>query len=260
MSPDRRDSRRPLVDDARMGRDAGASGLARRRAVALDFGGVFQAGGEFWARARAAGDETGRRIEAGMDRIFHHDKRVSDAWMRGELDARQVLAEMGVDLSRPRLEDWLLRELAVSIAGLPVDAGVENLVRAWRERVTVILATDNVREFRLVVEESRTGGGEAGTLAGAAPLFDGIICSASEGALKADPPAGVFFRSWAARNALDPGDILLVDDRELNCAAWQQAGGAAVRWRLGQDPLDVLDTAVAGWLDCGVQVRPSLPA
>lgn len=197
---------------------------------------------------RARGDDAARQLEAGMQLIWHTDKTISDAWMRGELDARQVLLRMGIDLARPSLEDRLLRELDASIAGLPVDTGLERLVRAWRESVIVVLATDNIRELRLVFEKARAAEGEAGTLAGIAPLFDGIVCSATEGCLKADVPAGGFFRSWAMQNALEPEDILLIDDRKANCAAWRQAGGAAVCWQLGLDSPGDLDDAVAGWL------------
>lgn len=241
-----------------MGHDASASDRTRR-AVALDFGGVLQSGGEFWDKARARGDETGRQLEAGMQLIWHADKTISNAWMRGEIDARQVLLRMGIDLAMPGLEDRLLRELDASIAALPVDAGVERLVRAWRENVVVVLATDNTREFKQVFLNAQAGGGEDATLAGIAPLLDAIICSASEGCLKADPPPGVFFRSWAGQHALDPGDILLIDDREDNCAAWRQAGGDTVCWKLGQDPLGDLGKAVAGWLARGEQTLPPLP-
>lgn len=237
----------PAGHYVRMGHDASAPGR-ERRAVALDLGAVFQSGGEFWDQARARGDDTGRQLEAGMRSIWGPEKAVSDAWMRGELDERQVLARMGIDLTRPGLEDRLLRELDASIAALPVDTGLQRLVKEWREQAIVVLATDNVRSLELVFKKARAAGGKDGTLAGAAPLFDAVICSASEGLLKADPPPGGFFRSWAAQNALKPEDILLIDDREANCAAWRRAGGSAVCWEQGRDPLDELGVVVAAWL------------
>lgn len=251
--------RLPVVHHAHMGCDADIA-VRARCAVALDFGGVVQAGGEFWDQARDRGDEIGRQLEAGMQFVWRTDKTISDAWMRGKIDTRQVLARMGIDLARPGIEDRLLQELDASIAALPVDAGLVQLVSAWRARAIVVLATDNVRAFQTVFRQAQTGEGGGLTLAGIAPLFDGIICSASEGCLKSDPPAGGFFRSWAARNALAPGDILLVDDREANCAAWRQADGAAVRWELRQDLLGDLGRAVSGWLDRREQARPAATA
>lgn len=216
----------------------------------VDFNGVLQApGSEFWDQARSRGDEVARQLDDGMQLAFHTQPDIGAAWMRGELDATGALRRMGVDLTADGLAASLLRELADSIASMPVDAGVTELLSSWRGRSPLFLATDNIAEMNAVFEKSRiSGNGGTLTLAGVAPLFDGIICSASEGLLKADPPAGGFFRSWAAQHALEPEDILLIDDREPNCAAWRQAGCAAVRWELGHDPLDELDKAVAGWL------------
>jgi len=232
-----------------MGRTVGSPGRELLSVVMVDFNGVLQVPGtEFWDQARARGDEVASQLDHGMDLAFHAQPDIGAAWMRGELDATGALRRMGVDLTVDGLAASLLRELADSIAGMPVDAGVAGLLSSWRGRSPLFLATDNIAEMSVVFEKARVSGdGGDLTLAGAAPLFDGIVCSAATSALKRDP-GGAFFRGWAAEHALPHPGILLIDDREVNCAAWKQAGGAAIRWELGQDPLDDLDEAVTTWL------------
>ena len=125
--------------------------------------------------------------------------------MRGELDARQVPLRMGIDFARPGLEDRLLRELDASIAGLPVDAGLERLVRAWRESVIVVLATDNIRELRLVFEKARAGDGDAepqaALLAGEVVALPGQRAASAVAASARSRRAPESVRKFAARTS-----------------------------------------------------------
>lgn len=63
--------------------------------IFIDFGGVISTD-EFWLSLRQEGHPLREQVEAGMERVWHEQPGISQAWMRGELGFSEEIAEMGL--------------------------------------------------------------------------------------------------------------------------------------------------------------------
>lgn len=216
--------------------------------IFVDWGGVLS-NDEYWTLLRAEGGDLGRRLDAGMDWAWHERPEVAAGWMLGKLSTSDVLARM--ELPPAADQEFLRRRLSEDMTAMRVPPGTAAVLARWREKALLIAASDNIREFADVFEKSRMegagGNGPAATLAGVAPLFDGVLCSCDIRGLKGYPATVHHFRDWLERHDLAAEDTILIDDKQSNCQWWTDAGGTAYRYTIGGDIAE-LDATVSGWL------------
>lgn len=172
-------------------------------------------------------------------------------WMRGGLSSDDVVAGMGLCLDRRFGRDFLRRRLADDCAGMSVNLDLLKRLSAVRTDAALVLATDNMDCFadafaRARASRRRPAPDRPPTLHRWAAVFDDLLCSSDLGRLKAEDPVG-FFGPWLAGRGLRFGDAILVDDRADNCAAFERAGGRALRWAIG-DNADAVQSSLALWL------------
>jgi len=128
-----------------------------------------------------------------------------------------------------------------------VDPDTAEVVAGWAPRMRLVLATDNTEPFAQAFERARARRAPCRAvhhMADLAPLFDEILCSAAVGTPKAEDPAR-FFGPWLTTHGLRFADAVLVDDRPDNCEASIRAGGAAIKWQIGDDVADLRDAFAA---------------
>uniref|UniRef100_UPI003F492E9F hypothetical protein n=1 Tax=Nonomuraea sp. CA-252377 TaxID=3240003 RepID=UPI003F492E9F len=174
------------------------------------------------------------------------------AWMRGELSSAQVIASLGIKLDRRFRDDFLQRRLLTDCARMRVNVPLFKLLREVKTSASIVVATDNMDcfadTFRRVRKIRRPAGHHsAATLAQWAFVCDDMICSSDVAAFKSEDPV-TFFWPWLSRRGMTFHDALLIDDREDNCAAFRQQGGAALHWRMGADDIAEAATALRRWL------------
>jgi hypothetical protein len=213
----------------------------------------------FWSSIRRDPQHHLRpRLETKLGEIFSSGT-VHD-WMKGLLTSDDIVADMGLRLDKRFRDDYLLRKLDQDIRRMQVNVELFAALRSFKSYATVVLATDNMdcfaRTFAATLAKARRPSDTAETLAAWATVCDDYICSSEVGALKADDPVG-FFGPWLSDAGLDFRDALLIDDRADNCAAFEALGGSTVRWRMGQNDISEVATAVRAWLQLGARADPA---
>ena len=193
-------------------------------------------------------------LSARLNHIFGPDGDLN-TWMLGRRTAEEVVSGMNIRLDRRFKADFLLRRLVSDCGRMRVNVELVELLQWARTCAFVVIATDNVDSFVRAFETARGHRRRPvdpdephDTFERAAHAWDDLICSSEVGTLKSHNPAG-FFGSWLRAHHLSFSSALLIDDRADNCAAFTEHGGAAVRWKFGQDDAAVLQAAVQGWLD-----------
>lgn len=224
--------------------------LLWRRVVFVDWHGVLSRD-PFWTSIlRSSTHPLRPQLEAKLGEILSRKFTAHD-WMKGILSSQDIISEMGIWLDRRFRQDFLARRLSFDCAHMRVNVGLFEVLRNLKNRVLVILATDNMDCFARTFNQARNGRRrpkpEAETLADWAIICDDIVCSSDVGALKAENPVG-FFGSWLFEYGLRFSDALLIDDRTDNCEAFRQHGGSTLQWEMGTNEVSEVTDSVNHWL------------
>jgi len=133
---------------------------------------------------------------------------------------------------------------------------VQLLRDVQKQCVAIVLATDNMDCFYDSLQRARQLSIQSGDVnnettpfISTARMFDDVLCSSRQRVLKREDPQR-FYGGWIRTHALDFSDLLLLDDLEINCAAFRSAGGTAIRVQENgsMEQIDVIRTQVAHWL------------
>lgn len=206
------------------------------KVIFVDWHGVMSKD-PFWESVLALKDKLGSGLRSHLSNLFGSDSEVVDGWMRGEVSTSEVVEPTQRYLGERRLQDFLERRIVEDCRTMSVDVELALVLASLRDRVLIVLATDNTIEFERVFRAAKvrsrvppqTRDQIDSTLNQVARNFDDILCSASIGVLKAEDPQA-FFGSWLSENSLRFGDSLLIDDRADNCQAFRRLGGRALNW------------------------------
>ncbi|WP_280299433.1 hypothetical protein [Nocardia abscessus] len=167
-----------------------------------------------------------------LDRLFTHGNCEGRDWMCGTRTSRDILTHLATQ-HRDLDVDLLLTQLVDDITAMPVDQPLINALHRARSHTTVVLATDNIdlftSTFRTAAERTDHRPATPARMQTIAARFDNILSSSEIGVLKVDDPE-TFFGPWLKRTGLTWSDALLIDDRLVNCRAFEQMGGTAVEW------------------------------
>ncbi|WP_433513818.1 hypothetical protein ACQP2T_61440 [Nonomuraea sp. CA-143628] len=223
------------------------------RVVFVDWHGVLSRD-PFWASIReSARHPLHAQLEENLSRIFAGDD--ANAWMKGRMSSDDVIEAMGIHLDGRFRDDFLRRRLHIDCARMRVNVALFEVLRKAKAVALVALATDNMDCFASTFDQVRRSGkrrakasAKATTMAEWAFVCDDIIYSSNVAALKSEDPA-TFFGPWLHQHGMAFDDALLIDDRADNCAAFQQQGGTALRWKMGiNDTAEVVD-GLNRWLE-----------
>ena len=184
------------------------------RAVVFDFGGVLW--DMRWDVARELDQAHGLPRSSVFDTLYRCEawhavergKADRDAWRR---DAHRALEERAGRSLPPLHDEW-------HKAQVPIEPNLD-LVRALRPSYKIsILSNADVSLRRRLEHEI-----------GIHHLFDDIVCSAEVGMAKPEPAV---FELACRRLDLLPAECIFVDDYDVNVKAAQDAGMAAVVFRV----------------------------
>jgi hypothetical protein len=188
-------------------------------------------------------------LDQNLSSIFGSDD--ANAWMKGMLSSEQIIAAMDIHLDRRFRDDFLSRRLYVDCARMKVNVALFEVLRKVKTVALIVIATDNMDcfadTFGRVHGRRHRAGADATTLAQWARVCDDIICSSNVAALKADDAVS-FFGPWLSQYGMTFADALLIDDRADNCAAFQEQGGTALRWKMGTNDIAEVAGGLGGWL------------
>lgn len=219
------------------------------RVVSVDWHGVLSRD-PFWMSIRQSARHPLRdELEQSLSNIFASDD--ADAWMLGMLSSEQIIAAMDIHLDRRFRDDFLSRRLSIDCARMKVNVALFEVIRKAKSVALIVVATDNTDCFADTFDRVRSrrqrGGANGETLAEWASVCDDIICSSNVSALKAGDPV-TFFGPWLNEHGMTFADALLIDDRADNCAAFQEQGGTALRWKMGTNDITEASEGLNRWL------------
>jgi hypothetical protein len=220
------------------------------RVVFVDWHGVLSRD-PFWVSIRESARHPLRtQLEENLSSIFASDD--ANAWMKGLMSSDDVIAAMDIHLGRFR-DDFLHRRLYIDCARMQVNVPLFEVLRMAKAVALIVVATDNMDCFadtfdRVRRSRRRRPRTEATTMAEWAFVCDDIICSSNVAALKSEDP-NAFFGPWLHQHGMTFADALLIDDRADNCAAFQQQGGTALRWKMGANDIAEVTAPLNRWLE-----------
>jgi FMN phosphatase YigB (HAD superfamily) len=190
-------------------------------------------------------------VQAEVSKVFSNQGTTRN-WMVGHLRADDIVANMQLPENGRYGRKYLLKRLAADCKNMQIDTELLTALRKLAAFVPVVLATDNMDCFASAISKARSKRTkwkeESTSLHNWASLFDDFVCSSDIGALKAENPKR-FFGPMLRAYAVDFADALLIDDRADNCAAFEQAGGYAIRWHRHEDSLENLRGRIETWLE-----------
>lgn len=206
------------------------------KAVFVDWHGVLSLD-PFWKSLDVIDSSRFRSIlQFELSQLFSSDSASLDDWMRGNLRVQDVTPAAREALGRRRRWDFLERRFLEDCQQMHVHPELFVQLAALAKDAFVVVATDNAVEFEdafwAAKGRLRRSDG-APRLIELAAVIDDMICSGTQGVLKAEDPSA-FFGPWLAAHDLDFSEALLVDDRSDNCAAFLAAGGHALVWPRGE--------------------------
>jgi hypothetical protein len=138
----------------------------------------------------------------------------------------------------PRFKaDYLHRRLAADCRRMRVNVELVALLRRYRSKALVVVATDKMDcvadAFNALRKRRSRRRGAADTLAAWAADCDDLLCSSEIGRLKGEDPKPSF-RPWLSAHGLTFSEAILLDGQQDNCEAFVLAGGSAIQWKLGR--------------------------
>ncbi|WP_339730073.1 hypothetical protein [uncultured Gimesia sp.] len=178
-----------------------------------------------------------QQLSDATETLFTQKNDLVRDWMRGDLNANQIVDRLQVPLGQEFPHDYLQRKLVEDCQLMRTNGPlIQFLKEAQKAGTGIVLATDNMDCFHEAIQRARqqrqqlTQPAESKTnsFTATAQLFDGILCSSEQHVLKRENPQ-YFFADWLNRHSLDFSDALLLDDLEINCNTFRSAGGAAIQ-------------------------------
>lgn len=157
-------------------------------------------------------------------------------WMRGDLTVNQIVDRLRVPPGEIFPHDYLARKLVDDCQLMQTNGPLIQILQAVQNEGTgIVLATDNMDCFHEAILRARKQKQQSShfieyettSFTATAQLFDDILCSSKQRVLKREDPQR-FFADWLTRHSLDFSNALLLDDLEINCAAFRTAGGSAI--------------------------------
>lgn len=188
--------------------------------------------------------------------LFSDQSLIHD-WMRGAVTASQIVDDLQITPDDSFPPDYLQQKLVDDCRLMQVNQRLVQILRETRQQgIGVVLATDNMDCFQEALLQARqqkpstmqSAARSANSFTYIAHLFDDVICSCAQQVLKRDDPRR-FFGNWLSEHALDFGDTLLLDDLDVNCRAFQRAGGNAIRItdQFADNNADQLQSQIQNW-------------
>lgn len=222
-----------------------------RRVIFVDWHGVLSRD-PFWVSILGGDHPLKTRLETKLTRVFSRGAPTAHEWMKGQLSSAEIISSMGIELGRRYREDFLHRRLDVDCRRMRVNVELFEMLRIFRTRALIVIATDNMdcfaRAFDYARNRARRSSETAQTLADWAIYCDDIVCSSEVGRLKSEDPEG-FFGPWLSTHGLSFANALLIDDRADNCEVFTQRGGYAVQWKMGINSITEVGEAVDRWME-----------
>ncbi len=193
----------------------------------------------------------------GAAEVLFQDESLIHDWMRGDVSAHQILDSFDIKPDDSFPADYLSRKLVEDCQLMQVNQRLVQILRETRQQgIGIVLATDNMDCFQEALQDANgqrpltTQSVEEETLSfrQAAQLFDEVLCSCSQRVLKRENPER-FYGSWLSAHALEFEDALLLDDLEVNCSAFQSAGGHSLQmtYRNFEEQESNLFTSIIRW-------------
>lgn len=187
------------------------------RAVFVDWHGVLSHDPFWWTIIANTSHWFHERLSADVDELFADRRPLVDAWMRGRVNAAEVVKTLTGPRDRRCGEDYLLRRLWADCGRMRVREAVLDRLQRLPELTLLVIATDNMDCFA-----------ESVTRIPRLRFFHGVLCSSDLGVLKAEDPER-FFGPLVSAYGLEALDTLLLDDSKANCQAFEKWGGRAIQ-------------------------------
>ncbi|QDV21444.1 hypothetical protein Pan153_61320 [Gimesia panareensis] len=196
------------------------------------------------------------RLTVATETLFRDESLIHD-WMRGDISANQILASLDIEPDDSFPPGYLRRKLVEDCQLMQVNQRLVQILREARQQgIGIVLATDNMDCFLEAFLQTRqqrplatqSAEGETVTFRSTVQMFDDVLCSCAQRALKRENPER-FYGNWLSEYSLEFRDALLLDDLEVNCRAFQRAGGIALQitdQRSGNDA-DLLWSLIHDW-------------
>ena len=157
-----------------------------------------------------------QQLKDAYEDLFTQDQALI-SWMKGDLTSKDIVQTLNVRLGRKYKADFLLRKLEADCRRMTINKRLYYALQAIRSDSFVAIATDNMDCFYSQVDYHP----------GLRHGFDSVLCSSMLGVLKSES-ATRFFGPWLSQHRLSFSQALLVDDSEVNCRNFENAGGRSV--------------------------------
>jgi FMN phosphatase YigB (HAD superfamily) len=157
-----------------------------------------------------------QQLKDAYEDLFTQDQALI-SWMKGDLTSKDIVQNLKVRLGQKYKADFLLRKLEADCRRMSINKRLVSALQTVRTDSFVVIATDNMDCFYSQVDchpELRHG-------------FDSVLCSSMLGVLKSES-ATKFFGPWLSQHHLSFSQALLLDDSEVNCRNFENAGGRSV--------------------------------
>lgn len=228
----------------------------RDKVIFVDWHGVLSRD-PFWLSILHNSDHPLHSQLMNATEVLFQDETLIHDWMRGDVSANQVLEGLDIELDDSFPPGYLRRKLVEDCELMQVNQRLVQILRETRQQgIGIVLATDNMDCFQEAFLQARqqvssttqSAAQPANSFPRIAPLFDDVICSSAQQVLKREDPRR-FFGSWLSEHALDFRDALLLDDLDINCRAFQRAGGNAIRItdQFADNNADQLQSQIQNW-------------
>jgi FMN phosphatase YigB (HAD superfamily) len=225
------------------------------RVVFVDWNGVLSVD-PFWVTILRRKQHELHAVLAPAVRAFFKERNdLVNEWMRGRISYKEVIATFELCLQGDVDVSYIERKLIQDCKRMAVAPKLLDLLMRLKQKAFVVIATDNmdcfyeqVLQLRLAKPTTRPVA-KRRTLGNVARYFDDVVCSSVLGVMKREEPLR-FFGPWLERHNLRFERALLIDDGATNCAAFENAGGAAIR--LSKDDrssgFERIESAVQHWM------------
>lgn len=237
---------------------------AWKKVIFVDWHGVLSCDPFWLSIIRNQHHPLHHRLSAATEMLFQDEARIHD-WMRGDITADQIVHSLQVTFDDAFPSDYLSRRLVEDCRLMLVNHQLVQLLRdVQKQGVAVVLATDNMDCFFKSLQRARQLSIQSGDVnnettpfISTARMFDDVLCSSRQRVLKREDPQR-FYGGWIRTHALDFSKILLLDDLEINCAAFRSTGGTAIRVQKNGsiEQVGVIRTQITQWLQTTASAIP----
>ncbi|WP_298867788.1 hypothetical protein [uncultured Gimesia sp.] len=202
-----------------------------------------------------------QQLSESVEKLFSQNDALICDWMRGNVNASQVIDSMEIVLNKSYNSDYLVRKLVEDCRLMRTNTAFINILRKVQNNgAFIVLATDNMdcffeqmqrsknrrRSYRKSIDLSKN---QTLPMAETVNLFDDVLCSSELGVLKREDPTR-FFGNWLDKQSLDFTNALLLDDLKDNCSTFRAAGGTAitVTTESFENGSNIIQSKICNWL------------